>query len=291
VLEVRPGALRCDGREVPASEVEGFEERYDPWGRRALLVVRGPDHVEPIEPGYSGLRKALRRAFPDRPFISEWDDGRFPPGWFARRGWLLRSVGLALFALAFAAMSGAFGQLAGGVVAVAVAWALLQGVGRVTVSRRGIAAGLPWEPVRPWHLVDEVSAEVFGPVAQVEVHGRFGAMRATVPAVILPAFRARVRRLGGLQVVAHGDAADRAYRMLRPVAVGAAWGLAVGGLGAALRHPHPWVALTAAAWLATVGALAACAVEARSLGWSFGAVVSLTLLYGVALVTLSWWWL
>jgi len=288
LLEVLPGALRCDGRRVPASEVHGFEERYDPWARSAFLRVRGPGHEEVIGPGYGQLRRQLRRAFPDRPFVASWDDGRFPSGWVARRGWLVRTVALVGAALGASLVLGAFGQASGVAVGCVVAWAIAVRLGVVRVRRRGIAVGPPWAPVRPWHAVEQVTFHIDGEVTEVEAHGAWGGSRATVPTVLLPALRGRVRRLGGLALVPHGDAADRAYRLLRPVTWGAAWGLLVGGLSTAVVQPSPWDALGAGALLAVVGGLAALAVEARAIGWAFGAILALTMLYGVVLSWLSW---
>ena len=294
MLEVGAGSLRCDGREVAFADVVGFEEFYDPWREQARLRVRGAAHEEVIGPGYGRLRRQLRAALPDRPFVSAWQDGRFPGGWWGQRRAMTRAIGLGVVVTALALPLGVMARGVGVVVAVVVAWSAVVRVSRsVRITRRGVAAGPPWSPVRPWHVVDRVVARSGALLTEVEVFGQGRGARGTVPTVLLPALRARVRRLGGLEVVPEDAAdsaamADGAYAMLRPLTWGAAWGALVGGGFAALGTSSVWEGLGVAAMLALVGGLVAAAVEARSNGWWFGSVASLCALYAVALSWLGW---
>jgi hypothetical protein len=288
VIAVEPDGLSCDGRTVPKGEVLGFEEHYDPWTGRAWLRVRGPDHEEPIAAGYGELRARLREAFPDRPFDADWNDGEFPAMPMGVPEPWLRLSGGAL-ALGSAAGLALWMPVAAVPLAVVLGWAWMGAWGRVRLSRMGLHIGAGWTPRLGWHEVEAVHLQAHGRWARVVVKGRGHLAEGTVPAVLVPALRAKVWRFGGLGLDEGLDPIDHAYARWAPRLMGLAGAVAVVGGVWALEQPTPWAAW-GSALLATLGfALLAAAAEARSSGWATGAVLALTGLYGLGLVVLQLW--
>ena len=77
-LSLQDGTLQWGAQSAPVDQIQGFAERYGPWTGRAWLEVRGPGWRIPFDSAYARRRRDLRRWFPDRPFASDWMDGRFP---------------------------------------------------------------------------------------------------------------------------------------------------------------------------------------------------------------------
>ena len=270
------------------STAHGFVERYDAWTGRAWVDVLGPEPRQiPIDGRYGSVRAALRERFPDRPFTSEWATGRFPA---SPLGLPLNPVLLAAWATAVSGciVAGALGgPVAAGAMGVAFAWPLLRLLDGIVVSRRGIRAGPPWAGCVAWHDVDRVTVRRGGRGVQVWVWSANGATSGTVPRALVPALRARVRRLGGVSMTDEPGGLDLSYAAWQPALNGAPWGLLLGTSVAALATPWPFELLIAG-WLATAGvALLAAAVQARATGWGTGSVMWLTMLYAVVLVALS----
>lgn len=269
-------------------QVHALIERYDPWTGRAWLEVRGtaPRRI-PIGPGYAARRAALRRAWPDRPVDADWSDGRFwasPLGWppypVVVGGWLVAALAVA----GGAAVAGGTGAAA---VAVAAAWPLVRLLDAVHVGRRGVRVGPPWALVVPWHDVQDVGLHRIGRSVHVWVRTRTGAASGTVPPVLVPAVKARIRRLGGLAPTAGDGGLDVRYARWRAAANGLPWGVLAASVAAAFVVADPWPVLGAGLLVVAGLALLGAAVEARAGGWGTGAVLWLALLYAVVLAALS----
>lgn len=270
------GGLEHAGTVVPAAEIRGFDERYDPWTGRLWLTVRGPGWRVAVGPGWGALRRELRKAFPDRPFTSSWDDGRFP----GPRGPALLTAGLAGVA---AAVAWELGLAWGAAVVLAGAWPLGRARDSAEIARDGVRLGPAWGPVVPWHRVDRLTFSRHGRAAVVWASGADGAWSASVPAVLIPALRARLRRLGALDLVEAAPDLDHRYGSWRAAAAGIPWGALVGsGVCAVFARDPTWVMMSGLVVTAGVAVLGQ-AVEARGTGWGFGSVMWLTGLYGVVL--------
>lgn len=281
------GVLRWDGRSVDVRDVRGFAERYDRWTGRAWLIVRGPGWRVPIGDGYAEARAALRAALPGVPFTSDWARGRFPsaPGGLPPD---LAFVGGATVAgLLAAGVAARMDAAAGVAVALAALWPLARLRDAVVITRDGLRAGPPWAASAPWHEVESVRAELRGRQARISVRSRSGGGFATVPAVLLPALRARLWRLGGVRLVVGPAGLDEVYDRWRAPATGIPWGILVGTAAIAWAVPAPWTALTAGLLAMAGTALLGAAVEARATGWGSGAVLWSTGAYGVVLAALA----
>lgn len=281
-------------RPAPDEEVVyGFRERYDPWTGRAWLEIRGPrPRWVRIAPGYAEIRQNLRLTWPDRPFDAEWADGRFPP---APRG-LPPALALTLGTLAVIGGTVAAGLAVGPVASVAVAlagaWPLVRALDGVEVTARGIRVGPPWALITPWHAVQRLGLDQRGPTATVWLIGARGGASGTVPAVLVPAVRARIRRLAGLELEVGEGGADRRYAGWRAAASGIPWGVGLATLAAAPFTAAPFGVLAAGGVVVAGLALLGAAVEARATGWGTGGVLWLTLLYALVLLLVSaasWW--
>lgn len=279
--------LRWRDRVAPAATVVGFHERFGRFSGRAWLEVRGPGWRVPIGPGYGPVRVALRGAFPDQPFTSDWMHGRFPslPGGIAP-GLVFASCATAVL-IAVAVVGVGVGGGAAALVAAASIWPLGRLRDAVVVGARGVRAGPPWAPRVPWYQIDSAHVRS-GPVrSEVWIHTHVGVMGASVPTVLVPALRARMWRLGGLNLVEGGDRVDAKYGAWRAPAAGTPWGLLLGTAFAAPFTPTPWTTLVAGLLATAATALLGAAVEARAGGWGTGAVLGFTAVYAVVLAALA----
>jgi hypothetical protein len=272
-------------------EAHRFRETYDPWTGRAWLDIVGPKpERQRIGPGYGAVRRELRARFPDRPFDADWDDGRY---WPAPYGWPIGPALTAALALAVAAIAGAAllgGPWAAFGVAALVGWPTLRLLDGVEVRADGIRVGPPWAAKVAWYHVEQVG--IVG--STVWVRTKYGGGSGTVPPVLVPAVRARIRRLSGLDLVVRptssvrgdGDGGlDARYASWRAAATGIPWGVGLGAAVAAWLTPDPWAVLDAAGAVVVGLALLGGAVHARGTGWGVGAVLLLTALYaGIALL-------
>ncbi len=271
-----------------ADAVHTLVERYSPVTGRAWLEVRGePRRVVPVGPGYAAERARWKATAPDRPWDADWSDGTF---WPSPLGLPLVpvAVGAALAAAGLAVLAGLLaGPTAVPAVVVALAWPLARLFDGVSVTARGIRVGSLLALRVPWHEVEAVGLFARGRERVLWVRGRHGAASATVPPVLVPAVRARIRRLGGL-VVAEGDGGlDLRYATWRAPALGLPWGVLLGSAVALPFAADPFrVAATAFLVVTGLGALGA-SVEARATGWGTGAVGWLTAVYAVVLAALS----
>lgn len=265
-------------------EVFAFIERYSAWTGRAWLEVRGrPRRRIRIGTGYGPRRRALRERFPDRPFVSEWSSGAFPP---APLGLPARPVLVGAFALGAAVCTaGALvaGPWGAGLTLVAVAWPLLRLLDAAWLLPEGLRLGPVWAPVTPWHEVVEVGVHR----GRVWARTRRGGGSAPVPAVLVPAVRARLHRLAALPLVEAPPGTDARYALWQQVAAGVPWGLFAGTIGAMWLTADPWSTLALGLVLVAGTALLAAAVQARASGWGVGGVAWLTVLHALLLAILA----
>lgn len=279
--------LRWEGRTARLDDVEHLAERYDRWTGRAFLHVQGPDWRIPLAPGYGRIRADLRRWLPDVPFTSDWMDGRFP----GAPGLLPPDLSLALAVVGVAVVAGAvswqLGWWAGLAVALLAAWPIGRLRDAWVVRPEGLRGGPPWARVVPWYDIDHVQVVEVGRRAWLWTRGPGGGQAAWVPRALVPAVRARVRRLGGLDLLEGEEDLDDRYLRWREPAVGVPWGIAAGCAVAAWWTPEPWTVLAAGALAMAGTGLLGLMVVFRSEGWGFGSVVVGTLLYAVVLLAVS----
>jgi hypothetical protein len=269
MVDVREGRLSQDGVEVDPRRVIGFHERYDRLD------------------GYGPLRKAVREAFPDRPFTSDWADGVFPAAPLGLPAEVAFAVGAVLTTLLASVSTAFLGPLAGLGVAVALGWPVVRLRDALVVRREGLGVGPPWASIVPWHEVTSVTAERVGRRVIVRVVTASGAGEATIPAVLLPAARARIGRMGGLSVGPPSDPVDWRYALWRAPAIGIPWGALLGGLAVAPWLDRPWRIVAVALLVASATALLGAGVSARANGWGTGGVIALTAVYAVVLAAIG----
>jgi hypothetical protein len=282
-----------DPRTLSDADVHGFREHYDPWTGRAWLEIRGPRRRRHrIGPGYGALRRDLRARWPDRPFDAEWDDGSFPASPLGLPPAAATALGTAAVVAATVGLGLAAGPVWGIAVALLGTWPVVRGLDGVEVTGRGIRVGPPWALTTPWHAVQRLGLERRGRAATLWMIGARGGASGTVPAVLVPAVRARIQRLGGLELEVDGGGLDRRYAAWRPAAAGIPWGVGLATLAAAPFTGAPFVGVAVGGGVAVGLALLGGAVEARATGWGTGAVVWLTLLYALilGLVSVASWW-
>ena len=266
----------------------GFVERFDGWTGRGWLQIRGPQpRWVRMDAGYTATRRWLRSRFPDRPFTSEWAlDGRFPTAPLGGPAHLIHAIGWAVVvaALSVACWLGGAGSAA--VVGVGGGWLLVRMLDGVAVHRRGLAVGPPWVAVIPWHDVLEVVVEPRRRHLRVWAHTVHGAWSGTVPAVLLPALRARVRRLSGLQVRDNLEPTTLRYAAWRSAARSLPVGALLVVVVAPWTAPDPWAVIAAGLPVVAGLTLLGAAVHARATGWGMGAVLWMIALY--TLVSALW---
>jgi len=280
-------SLRFGGAEARIGSVTALVERYDSWTGRAFLHVQGPGWRVPLRPGYGATRASLRRWLPDVPFASDWMDGRFPSIPVGLPGDLvLATVGVAVAVAALTA-GWQLGWPFGLGVALLAAWPLGRLRDGWVVRAEGVRAGPPWAPVVPWYEIESIHVVEGRRRAFLWTRGPGGGQAAAIPRALLPALRARVRRLGGLEILAGDADLDDRYWRWRAPAVGIPWGIGLGALLVAFATPIPWTILCAGALAMASTGLLGLVVVFRAEGWGFGGVLMGTILYGVVLATIG----
>lgn len=279
--------LTWEGRTARAGEVVGFHERFDTWTGRAWLEVRGPGWSVPMADGYGAVRSDLRRWFPDRPFDADWSAGRFAPAPLGMPGdAVFLAAGCAVVAAAAAAAS-AGGPSWGLAVGAACAWPAVRLRDSVVVRSQGLTVGPPWAGAVPWHSVRSVQFARSGRGVRVWARTEAGATSATTPLVLLPALRARLRRVGGIELVERDPDLDLAYERWRGPAWAIPWVLLLGSAGWAVVSPEPIRALTAGLLATAATAALGAAVHARATGWGAGGVAWGAVVYAVVLAAVA----
>lgn len=274
--------LRFQDAEVGVEAVEAVVERWSAR-RGALLELRGPGWFVEVGEGYGALRRQLRERLRDRPWSSDWSDGRFP---VATPLWLQGALGLAV--LFVIAGTGWLVPLWGAALAPAGAWWWAASCRqRVEVTATGMRVGSAWERTWGWAELTSVSVERRGPRSRVFVHGEAGGSSAEVPTVLLPALTARVRRLGALEVSSGQDALDARYGARQRLWQALPWALGLAALVGAPLTPAPWQVLTVGLVVSAIGAALAMLVRERAQGWELGTLLYATLAYGALLGGLS----
>lgn len=287
-IELAEDGIRIDGRSWRAEEILGFHERYDAWRGRVWLHVAGPDVSVRVGEGYGALRAALRARHPRLPFTSDWGaTGRFQGLVLGAPGAPL-TVGLTGVALAACAVAGAvLGTWAGALVGLGLVWPLGRLRTAVLVRREGIAAGPAWAPWIGWHEVSEVRVSPRGRRVRVWVAHQGGVSTVDLPAAVVPALRARLRRLGALPLVEGSFHLDLRYLSWRPLAAGAPWGVLLAVCLLAPLAADPWLALSRGLLVAAAVGMVGAAVEARLAGWRTGGVFWMTAAWAAALVAMA----
>lgn len=280
--------LGWEGRRAAAQSVSGFMERYSPWTGRAWLEVQGPGWRIPVGEGYGELRASLRQWLPDRPMRSQWSEGRFPSAALGLPPGLTLALGAALVGVGGGVVAWTLGVAGGLVVVLAGTWLLARLRDGAVLTSSGLRLGPPWSAGVPWFEVQRLSYRVVGRRARVWARTRRGgAGVATLPAVLLPALRARARRLGEVELTADQEGLDATYERWRQPAAGMPWGLLLGTAVACPLTPEPWSTLTGGLLAVAATALLGAAVEARATGWHFGGVFWVTCAYAVVLVAVA----
>jgi hypothetical protein len=276
---------------VDGLEPYGFHERYSPWTGRAWLeiVVEAGDSTRvartiPIDARYGALRAALRSRFPDRPYDAAWSDGAFPA---APLGF---PVDATVLLLCLGLITGLFAAVSWHPLAMLLAgfaYPIVRFRDSMSLTDAGVRAGPAWAPVTPWHEVSRVVLIQSGWTQRVYVVGRHGAATATVPRVLIPALRARLRRLSGLPLDTDPRWLDLTYAIWQAAAPAVAWGTLVGTLLIAPATSDPWrVVLAGGLAFAALGLLSA-SVAARVSGWGTGAIACAVGAYAVVLSAIA----
>ncbi len=287
-LSVGAEGIEVDGRPVADADVLGFHEHFDEWRGTTWLEVAGPGLRVPIEPGYGGVRAALRQRFPKLPFTADWTDAGGFSGLVlggAPTPWLMTVLALACVASALA--GAVLGAGAGVGVALGLFWPVARLHTRLLVSTTGVQVGPVWSPWVGWNEVKEVRWEARGHRGTLYVVHTDGVGRVELASALLPAVRSRVKRLGALRVTEAGPDTDLHYTAWRPVAVGLPWGLLGATLVLAPWTSEPWRTLAIGLVLAAAGGLVGAAVEARADGWRTGGVFWMTAAWALVLGALA----
>ena len=283
-VEVVGGDLRVGEKRAPLSAIVGLEERYGRWSGRARLVLRGTSIQVPLREGYGEIRARLRQILGDRPFSSDWSDGRFPGSPAGLPPDLVFGISVA-FSGAIALVVGLnLGAVAGLAVVLASVWPLGRLRDAWVVRDEGIRGGPPWGSLVPWYDVESVCIRVGTRRAWIWTRGRGATQVASLPRSLVPAFRARVRRLGGIELTEDSVGLDDRYGRWRAPAVGIPWGIGLGTLAIAWFTPTPWTTMVAGAAAMIATGLLGAMVTLRAQGWGTGGVLAGTLLYGFLLL-------
>lgn len=280
-------ALVWEGRRAALDTVTALHEGFSGLTGQAALHLHGPGWALPIDADYGENRARLRRWLADLPFTSDWMDGRFPaiPAGLPPDAALALGVSVATgVCLILAWQLGWMVGLAGALLAV---WPLGRLRDAWLVRPEGLRGGPPWAPVIPWYDIDAVHIRHGRRRAWVWTRGHRGGQRCAVPLALVPALRARIRRLGGLDLVDAPEDLDDRYLRWRAPAVGIPWGVGAGAVLVAFLTPSPWTALVMGALTMTGMALLGLMVTTRSRGWGFGGVLAGTLLYGLVLLAVG----
>lgn len=296
-LTIAEGRLRVGDVDVAVDDVEGFHERWSAWTGRGWteVVVRVDAAGRQTRvagrlawgDGYGELRRALRAAFPRRPFDSDWSDGAIPSAPLGGPADAVLVAFGAMLVVAAGAVSFSAGPIAGGVVGLVGAWPVIRLRDRVEIRAEGLRIGPPWAAVVPWGRVEALRFRRVGRAVEVWSRTRDGSGRATVPIALLPALRGRLERVGGIVLSEAGFGLDDRYARWRGPAAGIPWGVLGGTLGVAAASPEPWRVALAGGLAALALGLLGASVEARATGWQFGGVAFATACYAVVLVAWS----
>ena len=278
--------LRWGERSASALSVEGFREHFSTFTGRAWMSVEGPGWRVPIGEGYGQIRADLRRWFPDRPFTADWADGRFPSARFGLPCDLLLWTGGGVILASSMVLSGWVGPVAGATCLAAGIWPLARLRDAIVVRDTGIRIGPSWAPTVPWCAVEGVTVIASKRTAQVWVDTDRGTEGATLPTALVPALRARVWRLGGVDLDPRSDPVDMRYGRWQGPATAAPWGVLLGTSIGACFVDRPWQVLIGGLLVMAALAMLAAAVEARSTGWGAGGVFWFTGVYATVLLSL-----
>jgi hypothetical protein len=236
-----------------------------------------------IGDGYAEVRRRLRTRWSGRPLQSDWGSGRFPPAPFGGPVVPVVAAGVVGLVALVVAVGWAASAAPAAVIAAFGAWRIARWLDGVQITRRGIQVGPPWSLVVPWHDVQVVGVVRVGRETRIWMRGTRGASSGSIPAVLLPAVRARIRRQGGLRLDPSDGGLDQRYAQWRAAAAGIPWGVGLGTLVAAPLFGDPWAVIGAGGVGTLALALFGAAVEARATGWGTGAIGWLTVLYGLVL--------
>jgi hypothetical protein len=158
---------------------------------------------------------------------------------------------------------------------------------QLVVQKRGVKAGAAWTWLVAWHEIEAVRVSRGRMTTTIGIRAKHGGDQSTIPSALLPAVRARVWRLGGLEVEdVKNQLDDRYLRWLQP-ARGIPWGILLVSAIGVWVHESPWTLLTLGIMVAAATALLGAAVQARATGWGGGGVLALVALYGLGLFALS----
>jgi hypothetical protein len=218
--------------------------------------------------------------------VADWSDGRFPAARFGLPPDLVFGTLLAVTLVASMVIAWAVGPLAGSAVVAGAIWPLTRLRDSVVVRDEGIRTGPVWAATVPWHDVNGVGYAPGRRVARVWIESDRGGGVATIPQALVPALRARIRRLGAIEIADGADPVDTRYGRWQAPAAGIPWGVLLGTTIAAFLVENPWQVLNAG--LLTMAALAmlAAAVEARATGWGAGGVFWFTGVYATVLLAM-----
>ena len=271
--------------QTDTAHITGFIERFGRWTGRSWLEVVGPGWRVPIDESYGRSRAQLRDWFSTHPFTSEWSDGRFPPAPFGWPPYLALGIGFGAVTLSIAVL----GWLAPPVVIapLLVVWPLLHLHDSVEVRESGLRIGSAWASAFAWHEVEALCIERRGRFARIWMRSRRGYGQATLPIALLPALRARLRRIAALELTETTPEIEDSYRRWQAPTAGIAWGVGAGALIGAWSTPMPWVFVAGGLLCFFAAGLLAAAIQARVTGWGTGAVLMLTALYTLVLITLG----
>jgi hypothetical protein len=284
-IEVRDADLQIGSRTVPFAAIGGLHERYDRVTGAAFLDVLGPGVRIPMDSAYGPIRTALRAKLADRPWTSDWQDGRFPsaPGGLPPD---LATVGATLLAALLTGLAGfvagPFGAL---VFAIAATWPIVRLRDSVRVTADGLSIGPPWAHRYGWHELTAVRMAKVG--RSVRIWSLPGGAAATVPVALVPVLKGRLWRLGGLSLEEAPDGLDAAYERWRGPASGLPWGVMAGTLVGSAFVADPWPIVVGGALITAATTLLGAAVEARATGWGTGAILAASGVYAVVLAAVA----
>ncbi len=285
-LEVEDDGLRWDDRTASRGEVLGFHERFDPWTATVRLEVDGPGWSVPVDATYPPVRRALRQAFPDRPFTADWSEQGVFPGLVLDRPPALAWGLLVAFVLGSVwAFAAGFGPSIGLLLAIVWWWPLGRARASVIVDPLGVRVGPVWAPRIPWHEVVEIGEEPVGTRGtRLVVWTGEGTQEAVVPRALMPALSARMWRLGGVRVGGLPRRVELGYRRAAQGARGAPWGVLAVTLVLAAFATEPFPILVWGLLATGIAGFVGAAVEARVRGWAHGGIVWMTAAWSVVLL-------
>lgn len=279
------GELAWGERRVPVAGVEGFHAAWDEVLGRGVLLCVGPGWRVPLDAEHGARWRALRAEFPARPFTTDWDHGLFPG---AGAAGLRFGAALSVAAVATAVVAHSAGVVAALGAAIGLGWALAGLRTTLQVSRRGVRAGPVWAGNIPWHRVRGVRVSCRGHAAHLRVLHDDGVAAASVPLLLLPAVRARLRRIGGVRLEVADPDLEEWYLQLAPYSAAAPWALLVICACAAPFTSRPWDVAAAGTLAAGSLAFVDAAVSARRTGWGTGAILWMGCAWALLMAAAAW---